>query len=153
MVSELNNILQPNKMRKKILVVEDDSDVLNLLTLVLRGAGYSVATASDGRTALKKLPSLKPDLVVLDLLLPGMDGFAVCETMRGCSESSHLSVLMLTGLSSQFARLAGFEAGANDYLTKPFTPEELLERVHSLFSAGPASGSHPGHRGIRACQG
>lgn len=134
-------------------MVEDDPEVLDLLTLILRGAGHSVTTAGDGRTALRRLQSLKLDLVVLDLLLPGMDGFAVCETMHGFTDSLRPPVLMLTGLSSQFARLAGFEVGASDYLTKPFTPEELLERVRSLLRAGAASGSDLGIRGIRAREG
>lgn len=139
MVSGNNNRLWVKKMRSKILVVDDDSGILDLLKLVLRGAGYSVAVASDGSTALKKLQALKPNLVILDLLLPGTNGFAVCEAIRGSAETAHIPVLVVTGLSGQLARLSGLDSGASDYLTKPFTAEEVLERVDSLLNASVAS--------------
>lgn len=116
-------------MRKKILVVEDDSDLLEILRLSLKSAGYSIATAKNGIEALKKARTLGPDLIVLDLVLPELDGFAVCETLRKDRLTAGVPVVVITGLSSEFTRLAGFESGATDYVTKPFTPSELVSKV------------------------
>jgi DNA-binding response OmpR family regulator len=116
-------------MGKKILVVEDDADLVELLCFNLRAAGFSVGTANDGIEALTKARSLKPDLVLLDLMLPELDGFAVCEILRRDPVLAAVPIIMLTALSSQFARLNGFEAGADAYLTKPFSPKHLVARV------------------------
>jgi len=99
-------------------VVEDDPDLVELLSFNLRGCGFVVSSASDGLDALKKARSVIPDLILLDLMLPELDGFGVCE---------------VTAMSSQFARLAGLEAGANDYITKPFSPKQLIARVQALL--------------------
>jgi DNA-binding response OmpR family regulator len=123
-------------MRKKILIVEDDVDLLSLLRLTLKQQGHSVATASNGIEALKKARSLLPDLIVLDLVLPELDGFAVCETLRKHRETANIKVLMLTGLSSEFTRYAGYEAGANDYVTKPFTPAEIVSKIDYWLKQG-----------------
>ena len=117
-------------MRKKILVVEDDTDLLEMLRLTFKGAGFSIATATNGIEALKKVRSLRPDLVVLDLVLPELDGFAVCETLRKDCATASLPIVMLTGLSSEFTRFAGLESGATDYVTKPVTPAELVSKVN-----------------------
>ncbi|PWU11793.1 MAG: histidine kinase [Verrucomicrobia bacterium] len=123
-------------MRKKILIVEDDADLLSLLRLTLKQRGHSVATASNGIEALKKARSLLPDLMVLDLVLPELDGFAVCETLRKHRETANIKVVMLTGLSSEFTRYAGFEAGCNDYVTKPFTPAEIVSKIDYWLKQG-----------------
>ncbi len=117
-------------MRKKILIVEDDTDLLEMLRLSFKGAGFSIATATNGIEALKKVRSLRPDLVVLDLVLPELDGFAVCEILRKDGATSTVPVIMLTGLSSEFTRFAGLESGATDYVTKPVTPTELVSKVN-----------------------
>jgi len=122
-------------MRKKILIVEDNSDLLELLRLTLKSAGFSVATATNGIDALKKARSLSPDAVVLDLVLPELDGFAVCETLRKDQITASTPVIILTGLSSQFTRYAGLEAGADDYMMKPVGPDHLVSRINALLAA------------------
>ena len=116
-------------MPKKILVVEDNSELLQLLSLNLKEAGFSVATANNGIAALKKVRSACPDLVVLDLVLPELDGFVVCETLRLEASSRELPVIILTGLNSEFTRLAGLECGANEYVKKPVNPRHLVSRI------------------------
>jgi len=122
-------------MQRKILVVDDDPEVTELLRFNLKGAGFAVGTAPNGRIALKKACSLAPDLIVLDLMMPELDGFAVCEILRHDPATARIPILMLTAVSSQFARLTGLEAGANDYLTKPFSPRELVARVQLLLKS------------------
>jgi two-component system alkaline phosphatase synthesis response regulator PhoP len=121
-------------MRKKILIVEDDTDLLEMLRLSFKGAGFSIATATNGIEALKKVRSLRPHLIVLDLVLPELDGFAVCEILRKDRETSSLPIIMLTGLSSEFTRFAGLESGATDYVTKPVTPSELVSKIDYWLS-------------------
>jgi len=122
-------------MQRKILIVDDDPEVTELLRFNLKGAGFAVGTAANGRIALKKACSLAPDLIVLDLMMPELDGFAVCEILRHDPATARIPILMLTAVSSQFARLTGLEAGANDYLTKPFSPRELVARVQLLLAS------------------
>jgi len=117
-------------MRKKILIVEDDTDLLEMLRLSFKEAGFSIATAVNGIEALKKVRTLRPDLVVLDLVLPELDGFAVCETLRKDKTTASIPIIMLTGLSSEFTRFAGLESGATDYVTKPVTLSELVSKVN-----------------------
>ena len=116
-------------MKKKLLVVEDNTELLELLRLGLKQAGFSVSTATNGIEALKKAHSVSPDLIVLDLVLPELDGFAVCETLRRRRETAGTPVIMLTGLTSEFTRYAGLESGADEYVTKPVSPDQLLPRI------------------------
>jgi DNA-binding response OmpR family regulator len=116
-------------MRKKILVVEDDADLVDLLAFNLKKAGFAIGTAIDGVEAIKKARSLQPDLILLDLMLPELDGFAVCETLRRNAATASTPIIMLTALSSELARLAGMESGANEYITKPFNLKDLLARI------------------------
>ncbi len=122
-------------MRKKILLVEDDTDLLQVLRLALKSAGFSVATATNGIEALRKARTLLPELIVLDLVLPELDGFAVCETLRKDRATAGVPILVVTGLSSEFTRLAGFESGATDYVTKPITPSELVSKIDHWLQA------------------
>jgi len=128
-------------VRNRILVVEDESDLLELLSFNLKKAGFSVATAKSGIEALKKARSVSPHLILLDLMLPELDGFAVCETIRKDPHNASTPIIILTALSSELARLAGFEAGASDYLSKPFRLEELLARVRGLLRGTPVTQS------------
>ena len=123
-------------MRKKILVVEDDTDLLEIMRLSLKGAGYSIATATNGIEALKKARTLSPDLILLDLVLPELDGFAVCETLRRDRATAEVPIIVVTGLSSEFTRLAGLESGATDYVTKPVSPMALVSKIDALLKAG-----------------
>jgi DNA-binding response OmpR family regulator len=118
-------------MRKRILIVEDDPALCDLLFSCLKAAGYSAETAADGLEALRKARSSAPDLILLDLMLPKLDGFSVCETLR--EDSVRIPIIMLTGLSSQLNRFAGLGSGADDYITKPFTLDHLLERIKELL--------------------
>jgi DNA-binding response OmpR family regulator len=120
-------------VRKKVLIVEDDPDLVELLSFNLRAAGFAVGTAADGLDAIKKARSLIPDLILLDLMLPELDGFGVCEILRRDPATAGIPIIMVTAMSSQFARLAGMEAGANDFITKPFSPKQLISRVHEIL--------------------
>jgi DNA-binding response OmpR family regulator len=134
----------------RILVVEDEPSASDLIADILSGAGYAVETAADGGTALERLdPDV--DLLLLDVMLPGLDGFEVCRRVRAHEAGSHLPIIMLTALASDAQRHAGFAAGADDYLTKPFNTQELLDRVQVWLAArqraeaarGPAPGPAP----------
>jgi DNA-binding response OmpR family regulator len=125
-------------MRKKLLIVEDNSELLELLRLGLKEAGFSIATASNGIEAVKKARSLLPDLVLLDLVLPELDGFAVCEILRKDQATAGTPIIMLTGLTSEFTRYAGMESGADEYVTKPASPDQLLPRIEHWLHNPPA---------------
>jgi DNA-binding response OmpR family regulator len=119
-------------MGPRILIVDDDPEMVGLLRVVLTKAGFSVGTAATGQEALRKAQRSPPDLMVLDLLLPGINGFSVCEELRRNPATSFVPVLMITGLAGEFPRLVGTEAGANAYLNKPFRMEEFLSCVGDL---------------------
>jgi DNA-binding response OmpR family regulator len=119
--------------KKKILVVEDQADYLELLRSYFKDEGFAIATAKNGVDALRKARSLLPDLILLDVMLPEMNGFAVCETLRKDQATATIPVLMLTGLCSQLARGAGIDAGATDFVTKPVTPDEIVSRVKGML--------------------
>ena len=126
--------------RKKILVVEDQTDLLELLREHFKDEGFAIATATNGVDAIRKARSLTPDLVLLDVILPELDGFAVCETLRKDPTTAHVPILMITGLPGQLTRCAGIESGATDFVTKPVTPHELLVRVKEMLArVAPAS--------------
>lgn len=117
-------------MVDKILVVDDEVSLLETLEYNLKKQGYEVETASDGPTALALARSIHPDLVVLDLMLPGMDGFEVCREIR---KEMSMPVLMLTARDDEIDRVVGLEVGADDYLTKPFSMRELMARVKAML--------------------
>ena len=120
-------------MQKKILVVDDDVEIVELLSFNLKKAGFAVGTAFNGVEALKKAHSILPDLILLDLMLPELDGFAVCEILRRDAQTSGVRIVMLTALSSELGRLAGLGAGANDYIPKPFSLVPLVSRIEKLL--------------------
>ena len=114
-----------------ILVVEDNKDLLNLLKINLSDQGYSVYTAENGIAALDMYHTHKPDLIVLDVMLPKMDGFDVCKKIR--SEDRSIPILMLTAKAEEVDKVLGLELGADDYMTKPFSIREFLARVKAMF--------------------
>jgi len=120
-------------MRRKILVVEDDPDQLEIISLSLKTAGFAIGTAANGTDALVKTRSISPDLIILDLMLPGLNGFDVCESLRRDPATASIPIIMLTGMCSQFGRFAGLESGANDFLLKPFDPDQLVSKVETLL--------------------
>jgi two-component system alkaline phosphatase synthesis response regulator PhoP len=131
-------------MRKKILLVEDNSELLELMRLGLKDAGFGVVTANNGLDALTKARSSSPDLIVLDLVLPELDGFAVCETLKRNQDTSTIPIIVLTGLNSEFTRYAGLESGADEYVTKPITPSQLVSRIEGqLAKSGPETPNRP----------
>jgi two-component system OmpR family response regulator len=113
-----------------ILVVDDDAEIRNLLREYLQKHGYRVTVVADGRAMQAALATARPDLVVLDLMLPGEDGFSLCRTLRA---RSSLPVIMLTARGEETDRIVGLEMGADDYLAKPFSPRELLARIRSVL--------------------
>ena len=113
--------------------MEDDADLVELLRFNLKNAGFAIGTAGDGVEALKKARAAAPDLILLDLMLPELDGFAVCEILRHDPATAAVPIIMLTAVSGEMARVAGLEAGASDYMTKPFSPRELIARVEAIL--------------------
>ena len=118
-------------MTESILVVDDDPTVSDVVRRYLERAGYSVTLAGDGPDALTAYEKSRPDLVVLDLMLPGIDGLEVCRRLR--NESAEVPIVMLTALGEEADRVLGLQLGADDYVTKPFSPRELVLRVQSVL--------------------
>ncbi len=117
----------------KILVVEDDPDILQLLTYALQSAGFKTISSQDGYEALNTARAHHPDLVVLDLMLPGLDGFEVCKELKRNSETRSIPIIMLTARGEEIDRIVGLELGADDYIVKPFSPREFLLRVRAIL--------------------
>jgi two-component system phosphate regulon response regulator PhoB len=120
-------------MKQKILVVDDEPDALELIKVNLTSAGLTVVTAEDGDTALKKARAVLPDLIILDLMLPEVDGLEVCKILRRDEATRDIPIIMLTAKASEIDRVLGLELGADDYVTKPFSPRELVLRVKALL--------------------
>jgi DNA-binding response OmpR family regulator len=117
-------------MRRKVLVVEDDPKIRGAVELYLQREGYEVSTADDGVRALEVAREAKPHLVILDLMLPRLDGLAVCRALR---ESGEAAIIMVTARTTEEDKLAGLDLGADDYVTKPFSPRELMARVRAVL--------------------
>jgi DNA-binding response OmpR family regulator len=116
--------------KETILVVDDEANIIELARMYLQNEGYVVESARDGREALTKIKSLQPALVILDLMLPEVDGWEVCRKVRGDSD---VPIIMLTARSDDVDKIVGLELGADDYLTKPFNPRELVARVRAVL--------------------
>jgi len=119
--------------QQTVLVIEDEPDILDLIDYNLTQAGFRVLRAQDGLSGLAALRRERPDLVVLDLMLPGLDGKELCRRVRSDKELGATPILMLTALSDEVDRVVGFELGADDYVTKPFSPRELVLRVRAVL--------------------
>ena len=120
-------------MQPTILVVEDEKDILDLVEYNLEQAGFKVLTALSGDDALEIVNKHHPDLVVLDLMLPGLDGKEVCRRIRQSESTREIPVIMVTAKAEEIDRIIGFEIGADDYLTKPFSPRELVLRLKAVL--------------------
>ena len=132
-------------MSQKILIIEDEEGIVHLIKLYLRNAGYTVIAAHDGADGLALHARERPDLIILDIMLPTMDGFEVCRRIRSWSKTP---ILMLTARGDLDDRVSGLDLGADDYLVKPFSPRELLSRVRAILrrtedreAGGPPTGS------------
>jgi DNA-binding response OmpR family regulator len=123
-------------VKPKILVVDDEPEAVELLEFNLKQAGYVVSTAGDGAEALKRARTQTPDMIVLDVMLPEMDGFEICKSLRLDSSTAKIPIIMLTAKAAEIDRVLGLELGADDYLTKPFSPRELLLRIKKILARG-----------------
>ena len=124
-----------------VMVIEDEKEIRDLVRYNLEKAGYRVAAAADGEEGLKQLFASRPDALVLDLMLPGLNGLEIVREVRGEPLTHDLPVLILTARSAEMDKLLGFEQGADDYLTKPFSPRELVARVKALLRRSKPTGS------------
>lgn len=117
----------------RVLIVEDERDIRNLVQLHVEKAGFETFLAGDGREAFQKTLELKPDVIILDLMLPEMDGKEFMKLLKAREETREVAVIMLTAKTEEVDRIVGFELGADDYIPKPFSPRELVLRVKALF--------------------
>jgi len=126
----------PWDVRPKILVVDDEPEAVELVEFNLKQAGFSVVSAIDGAEALKKARAVLPGLIVLDLMIPEVDGLEVCKMLRRDPATATIPIIMLTAKAAEIDRVLGLELGADDYLTKPFSPRELVLRVRKILERG-----------------
>ena len=117
----------------RILLVDDEIDILEFLSYNLRAEGFKISTASNGREALKITNEIKPHLVLMDVMMPEMDGIAACKEIRANKKLEHTLVAFLTARGEDFSQIAGFEAGGDDYITKPIKPKVLVSRIKALL--------------------
>jgi two-component system, OmpR family, alkaline phosphatase synthesis response regulator PhoP len=117
----------------KILVVDDEVYIVHILDFSLGMEGYEVVTALDGEQALEKVNSERPDLVVLDIMMPKLDGYEVCKTIKASPDTHHIPVILLSAKGRNVDQKMGFDVGADDYITKPFSPRKLVERINQLL--------------------
>lgn len=120
-------------MTAKILTVDDEPDVLELIRFHLARAGHEIVQAANGRQAIELIEQEHPDLILLDLMLPDIDGFGVCEILRRNPETASLPILIVSAWGTPDAKMLGLELGALDYITKPFSPKELVRAVERLL--------------------
>src|ERR671919_2512079 len=118
---------------RKILIIEDESDVADLLALSLRKAGFKTSAVGDGATGLQNARDNRPDFIILDLMLPKMSGLELCRILKGDAATSHIPILMLTAKAEEIDRIVGLEFGADDYVTKPFSPREVVLRIKAVL--------------------
>jgi len=124
------------RVKQKILVVDDEPEAVELVEFNLKGAGYEVSTAGDGAEALNKARRIQPNLVILDIMMPEIDGMEVCKLLRRDPATSTIPIIMLTAKASEVDRVLGLELGADDYVVKPFSPRELVLRVKKILERG-----------------
>ena len=119
--------------RAKILIIEDDHDIVEMIEYNLSSAGYDVKSASDGQAGLKSVKRDRPDLIILDIMLPGLDGFEICQMLRSDGDTAQIPIIILSAKSQETDKVVGLELGADDYMTKPFSPRELVARVKAIL--------------------
>ena len=118
---------------QRVLIVDDDPDIQRLVGYNLTQAGFEIAGAASGRKALESVQKQPPDIIVLDIMLPDIDGMEVCRTLRQGDASRRIPIIMLTARGEEIDRVIGFELGADDYVAKPFSPRELVLRIKSIL--------------------
>lgn len=124
--------------KQKVLIVDDEPDTIELIEFNLKNAGYDIVSAADGAEALRKARSTAPDLIILDLMLPEIDGLHVCKLLQADPATAKIPIIMLTAKAAEVDRILGLELGARDYITKPFSPRELILRIRNLLARGDA---------------
>ena len=122
-----------NDDKRKILIVDDERYILHILDFSLGAEGYEVITAGDGEQAVERSRSDKPDLIVMDIMMPKMDGFEACKVIKADPDTRNIPVIMLTAKGREVDKKRGLDAGADEYLTKPFSPAKLIERVQVVL--------------------
>lgn len=127
---------------ERILLIEDDSDISELVQYNLEREGYKITVAADGEVGLNQALQVKPDLIVLDLMLPTMDGLSVCKKLRSMPETLGIPIVMLTAKGEESDIVIGLEMGADDYISKPFSPKELIARIRAVLRRPRAVGVH-----------
>lgn len=133
-LSQVEGILKSmSDVRQKILIVDDEMDALLALKVALEAEGYNIVEAKDGYEAIDKVHSEKPDVILLDLMIPGIDGFEVCSQLKSDQLYSHIPVIMLTARGEIDDKVEGIELGADDYVTKPFNLKELKARIKMVM--------------------
>ena len=130
----LSMVKEVIKMGKKILVIEDDPATLRLVDYSLKQEGYEIITASNGLEGIRKARGESPDLVILDVMLPGMDGFEICYRLRSEPTTAKLPILMFSAKAQEIDKDTGIKVGADDYLTKPSAPADIINRVEKLLA-------------------
>lgn len=123
-------------MKETILIVEDEKDIVKMLEYNLKKEGFKTLSVRNGEAALDSARSSHPDMVILDLMLPGIDGLEVCKTIKRDSKTASIPVIMLTAKSQESDKVVGLELGADDYMTKPFSPRELIARIKAVLRRG-----------------
>ena len=123
--------MNPEKI--KILLVDDEPDILEIITYSLENAGYKIYTATNGIEAVEKASKIEPDLIILDVMMPKMDGIEACEIIRNNPKTKNILITFLSARGEDYSQIAGFNAGADDYITKPIKPKILLSKVKSLL--------------------
>jgi DNA-binding response OmpR family regulator len=121
--------------KKRILLVDDEKDLVETVTFRLEAMGYEVIPAYDGQEGLDKAKKQKPDLIILDLMLPKMDGYKVCRLLKFDEKYKHIPILMFTARAQEADKKTGQEVGADDYITKPFEPQALLAKIKELLKS------------------
>lgn len=119
--------------KKKILLVDDEKDLVEMVSFRLQASGYEIITAYDGQEALEKAKKEKPDLIILDLMLPKMDGYKVCGLLKTDARYNKIPIIMFTAMAQDSDKQMGQEVGADAYITKPFEPQVLLEKIRELL--------------------
>ncbi len=122
---------------KKILIADDEPDILEIVSYNLRNEGYEIINARDGEEALQKARAFKPDLIILDVMMPNKTGMEVCRLLRLQPEFQHTLIIFLTALSDEVSHIKGLEYGADDYISKPVSPKVLVSKVNALFRRAP----------------
>lgn len=119
--------------KQKILIVDDESDIVEIISYNLTKEGYQVATATNGREAIEVAKEINPDLIILDVMMPIMDGIEACRVMRTMPEFKHTFIVFLTARSEEYSEIAGFHVGADDYIAKPIKPRALMSRINAIL--------------------